>query len=172
TEIKGYLQKDSRTNRVTIHHQELLCQKEPNRRKKTGEYIRTTYRPMGRYCIPAKSQGGKKVGPDTSPESGECRLTELEVELITGKPHQIRAHLASIGHPLVGDSKYGNASVNQLFRQRFGLRWQLLHAYRLQFPVLEGVLAPLSDRCIQAPLPTSYESILAGLTGVYTVDIV
>ena len=163
TEIRGYLQKDSRTNRVTIRQQELLCQKGPNRQKKAGEYIRTTYRPMGRYCIPAKSLDEKKAGPDTSPESGVCCLTELEVELITGKPHQIRAHLASIGHPLVGDSKYGNASVNQLFRRRFGLRRQLLHAYRLHFPVLEGVLAPLSDRCIQAPLPAYFEAIVQGL---------
>ena len=163
TEIQGYLQKDSHTNRVTIRRQQLLCQKELHRQKKAGEYIRTTYRSMGQYCIPAKSLEGKKAGPDTSPESGVCAFTELEVELITGKPHQIRAHLASIGHPLVGDNKYGNASVNQLFCQRFGLRWQLLHAYRLQFPVLEGVLAPLSGRYIQAPLPAYFEAILQEL---------
>ncbi|MBO5282282.1 MAG: RluA family pseudouridine synthase, partial [Lachnospiraceae bacterium] len=86
--------------------------------------------------------------------------------LITGKTHQIRAHLASIGHPLIGDGKYGDAKVNQLLKQRFGLSWQLLHAQRLEFPPLEGALAALSGRQIQAPLPELYKKILAGMQSI------
>jgi len=154
TELQGYLQKDSRANRVTVRP---LPQK-------AGEYIRTAYRPIKRYCIPTAPLGKQQKRPADWSKYDARVFTELEVELITGKSHQIRAHLASIGHPLVGDGKYGNASVNQLFRQRFGLRWQLLHAWRLQFPALEGVLAPLSGSCIQAPLPTAYEAILTELS--------
>lgn len=132
-QIASYLQKDSRTNQV------MISQDGP------GDYIRTAYRPLQQYCLC---------------QSGTLCFTELEVELITGKTHQIRAHLASIGHPLIGDGKYGDTQINQLLGQRFGLRWQLLHAYQLRFPALEGVLTPLSGRSIQAPLPTYFDVIL------------
>ncbi|MDE7224975.1 MAG: hypothetical protein K2O34_14505, partial [Acetatifactor sp.] len=107
-------------------------------------------------CVFAGRQGN--IPKENKPET--LCFTELEVELITGKPHQIRAHLASIGHPLIGDGKYGDTQINQLLKQRFGLRWQLLHAYQLQFPALEGTLAPLSRRSVLAPLPAYYEAIL------------
>ncbi len=90
--------------------------------------------------------------------------TATEVELITGKTHQIRAHLASMGHPLVGDCKYGDARINHIFLQKFGLAWQLLHACRLEFPSLEETaLTTLSGRIIQAPLPEYYEAIVGEL---------
>lgn len=62
------------------------------------------------------------------------RYTLLEIELITGKTHQIRAHLASIGHPIVGDFKYGDEAVNMELRKTCGVNHQLLHAYRLELP--------------------------------------
>lgn len=87
-------------------------------------------------------------------------LTYLEVELITGKSHQIRAHLASIGHPLLGDYKYGNPSVNDTYKEKCGLSAQLLHAYRMEFPSLSGTLAGLSERAIKAPLPGYFRFLL------------
>ncbi|MDO5156343.1 MAG: RluA family pseudouridine synthase [Eubacteriales bacterium] len=60
--------------------------------------------------------------------------TLLRVWLITGKTHQIRAHLCSIGHPIVGDGKYGNKPINDRLRKDFSLKHQLLHAYEMQFP--------------------------------------
>lgn len=93
--------------------------------------------------------------------------TLLEVELITGRSHQIRAHLASIGHPILGDPKYGDAVQNRRYREEFGLKHQLLHAYRLELPKLEGSLSYLSNRVFIAPLPQLFGEIVRkkGLEG-------
>lgn len=53
----------------------------------------------------------------------------LEIELITGKTHQIRAHLAHIGHPILGDGKYGINSINKKFK----CKYQMLESYKIQF---------------------------------------
>lgn len=65
----------------------------------------------------------------------------LEIELITGKTHQIRAHLSAYGHPIVGDSKYGGKRKEGVYP-----KYQLLHAYRVVFPVLDGELTHLSNK--------------------------
>jgi len=92
------------------------------------------------------------------------KYTYLEVELITGKTHQIRAHLASIEHALVGDTKYGVSDVNQHFQKKYKLDNQLLHAYRLEFPRLDGCLESLSEMVFLAPLPKEFKAILKDLT--------
>ena len=84
-------------------------------------------------------------------------LSLLEIHLVTGKTHQIRAHLSSIGHPILGDYKYGNRKLND----RYGIESQLLHAYRLEFPVLPEAdpLADLSGKVFTAPEPDSFARI-------------
>lgn len=79
-------------------------------------------------------------------EEGENAL--LEVELITGRTHQIRAHLAHIGHPILGDDKYGDRLLNR----RMGIKRQQLWATRLVFEA-EGALAYLNGRsfCVKCP---------------------
>ncbi len=74
----------------------------------------------------------------------------LEVELITGKTHQIRAHLASCGNPLAGDVKYGAMRDMQL-------KHYLLHSYKLCFGKCEGVLAGVSNMVIKAPIPPEFD---------------
>ena len=87
-------------------------------------------------------------------------MTLLDVHLITGRTHQIRAHLASIHHPIVGDFKYGEAEINQVYLRKYGVRSQLLHARRMEFPELTGVLGGLSNRIFTAALPEGFYQIL------------
>lgn len=98
--LEGYLYKDESQNKVTVYDQ-----------KPEGidtEAIKTYVKVLKYY---------------------EDR-TDLEVELITGKSHQIRAHLSSIGHPILGDPKYGDRDFNLKYQKRE----QELVAYKLVFP--------------------------------------
>ena len=82
----------------------------------------------------------------------------LKVELITGKSHQIRAHLSFLGYPVIGDGKYGLKSENTGYR-RMGLNSQFLHSYEIQFPKLEGEFAYLSGKKFNAQLPERLEKV-------------
>ena len=66
-------------------------------------------------------------------------MSLLEIDLLTGRTHQIRAHMAHIGHPLVGDGKYGKNADNK----KVGLSWQALYSYRLRFAFTETPAAQL-----------------------------
>lgn len=87
-------------------------------------------------------------------------ITLLEVELITGKTHQIRAHLAQQGHPLIGDYKYGDKRINDEYKKKYGISSQLLHAYRLEFPDMRGCLKDLSGLVITAREPDIFQALL------------
>lgn len=87
-------------------------------------------------------------------------LTLLEVHLITGRSHQIRAHLASIGHPILGDPKYGDIDANCRYRASHGIHAQLLHAYRVEFPKIKGTLGNLSGRVFTAPMPEAFDRVM------------
>lgn len=132
--IKGYLVKDEVKNRVTISEA-------PDSKTPGGEAspIHTAYTPIAMTK----------------------EYTLLEVELITGKPHQIRAHLASIGHPLIGDYKYGIKDLNNRFKEKYGLEHQLLHACRVEFPGTESDMGKsLSGKSILAPEPDLFRELV------------
>ena len=70
----------------------------------------------------------------------------LDITLLTGRTHQIRVHMAYIKHPIVGDSKYGDFEANRLFKQKYGLSTQFLHAYKMGFGDLPAPLNNLSRK--------------------------
>lgn len=105
-------------------------------------------------------EGALPIETRYRPLSSSGRSTLLEVELITGRPHQIRAHLASMGHPLAGDTKYGDKTYNKYYREAYHLDHQFLHAFRLEIPEITGKLSYLSGRTFQAPLPELFQHIL------------
>ena len=88
------------------------------------------------------------------------KYTLLDVQLLTGRTHQIRVHMNAIGHPVVGDGKYGDFKDNRLFKETFNYDSQFLHAYLLKFNVNQGVLAYLNGRTFESSLPEKELEIL------------
>ena len=131
--IEGFLMKDEKHNKVSVVPSDTngLKQSMQSAGEPQAAYIRTAYKPL-------------KAGEDK---------TLLEVELFTGKTHQIRAHLASIGHPLLGDYKYGDRAWNDIYQKKYHIRSQLLHAYKVVFPQLEEPFEDISGKTFYAELP-------------------
>ena len=81
------------------------------------------------------------------------------IGLITGRTHQIRAHMASIGCPILGDSKYGNNTANRELK----LKYQALCAWELILPRFTSPdFADLSGKTFRAPKPWYYQQVLDG----------
>ena len=104
--------------------------------------------------------GASPIETSYEPLAHNREMTLLKVHLITGRTHPIRSHLAYIGHPILGDPKYGDADWNRLFLKKYGLRNQLLHAAWLRIPRIEGTLGYLSERRFFAPVPGQFMEIL------------
>lgn len=85
-----------------------------------------------------------------------ARYSLLECRIETGRTHQIRVHMASIGCPILGDKAYGNRSENAFSERQYGIKRQLLHAYSLSF------LHPLSQKqiTVQAPYKADMKRII------------
>ncbi len=147
--LEGYHQKDKNTNQAKIYFSK------PLQNPELYDSIITVYQ-----SLEIKSN-----------------YSYLEIELVTGKTHQIRAHLAAYGHPIVGDSKYGKCS-SHVFQNRKSSydkiqnnrtdsrkdihadfpKFQLLHAYRIVFPMLEGELNYLSNKEFICEEPITFKN--------------
>lgn len=120
---------------------------------KDEEY--TIHKPIGRHPSERKKMAvNEKNGKDAITHVRVLerfeKYTYIECELETGRTHQIRVHMASIGHPLLGDEVYGNG------KSPYKLEGQTLHAYVL------GVRHPRTEEYIEvrAPLPAYFEHLL------------
>ena len=82
--------------------------------------------------------------------SGGGRVSLVELELVTGRPHQARVHLASIGHPIVGDTKYGHKNTGDEASRL------MLHAYSLSFPEDLDLPERLRGLMVESPLPRAF----------------
>ena len=89
--------------------------------------------------------------------------TLLDVQLLTGRTHQIRAHMSYIRHHVVGDIKYGDYKVNNIFKREFGFENQFLHAYKLKFLAINGPLNYLKNKDFSVDLPLELQEILKKL---------
>ena len=101
-----------------------------------------------------ESPGAAMIETAFTPLCTKNGFTLLQVQLFTGKSHQIRAHLQSLGYPMAGDTKYGNPAVNRKLRERYHLNHQLLHAGRLVLPDIPE---------ITDPLPAEFQNVADGL---------
>ena len=87
----------------------------------------------------------------------------LNVQILTGRTHQIRVHLASVGYPVVGDAKYGDFKANKEVKEKYKFENQFLTAYKLSFKNLKGHLSYLSGKSFEVSLPENEEKLLKQL---------
>jgi len=93
------------------------------------------------------------------------KYTLLKVKLITGKTHQIRAHLASINHAIVGDYKYGDRKINDYLKKKYNISCQLLHSYQMNFPLIKDDPMGVSNKTIIAPLSKEFQNVISDFFG-------
>ena len=103
-----------------------------------------------------KREGASEIHTAYRPVKCEKGLTLLEVHLITGRTHQIRAHLSSIGHGILGDPKYGDKKLSEKWK----VKYQLLHACRLELDGFTGDFAKYNGKVITANVPKTFEKIM------------
>jgi 23S rRNA pseudouridine955/2504/2580 synthase len=117
--------------------------------------------PLKKFNLP---NGERRVRVDASGKTALSRVKLLrggnfysiiQVELVTGRTHQIRVHCLAQGHPIAGDDKYGDKEFNRNLRRR-GIRRLMLQASSLELPLS----AYTSESVINAPLPAEFELLL------------
>ncbi len=102
--------------------------------------------------------GGKAATSIFHRDSVFNKATLVNIDLITGRTHQIRVHSASMGHPVLGDTKYGDRLLNREFK-KIGLKRMFLHAKQLSF------ISPVTKKkiTIEAPIDTTLSNFLVKL---------
>lgn len=135
--IDGYLYKNTKTNKVTISKSPI----------EDSSYIQTAYEPIKTYFITINNK--------------KMPITLLKIKLITGKTHQIRAHLASINHGLLGDDKYGSPKLNQELKKQYKINYQILHSFQLCFKDTSDLTAlnNMNNQIIEAPITKEIKTL-------------
>ena len=128
--LEGYLKKDHEDNQVRLV-----------KKSEDAQHIEILYEAEETY---------RKEG---------ITFTRVEIELLTGRSHQIRVQMAGEGHPLLGDKKYGTKESIEASRE-LGIKRQMLHAGLLSFPAFEEGFEGVSEKSFRAPLPEDMEKLI------------
>lgn len=104
-------------------------------------------------------ENSKKITMEVKTVQSNGAYSLLEINLITGRSHQIRAHLSYLGNPVAGDTKYGDKEINSVLLNKYGLNYQFLYAYKLNFRTMSGKLKYLQNKTITAALPPFLKKI-------------
>ncbi len=124
--------------------------------------LRKSFERKKMVVAPLKS-GAKPAITKYHPIKNFNDYTLLDISLLTGRTHQIRAHMSYIRHHVVGDIKYGDYKINNVFKREFDFENQFLHAYKLKFLDIKGPLNYLKNREFSCNLPPELEEILKKL---------
>jgi len=106
-----------------------------------------------------EEEGSKEIHTMIKVISSSEQYSLLEINLITGRSHQIRAQLSSMGYPIIGDRKYGDRGENKYFKDVFGLTHQFLYAYKIYFNKTVGNLKYLEGYGFITKIPDLYDNI-------------
>lgn len=108
-------------------------------------------------------KNGKEAITEYNLIDGNDEYSLLDVNLITGRTHQIRVHLSYNKLPIVGDEKYGDFNLNKKFKEEFDYEKQFLHAYSITFKNVKGCLSYLSNKTFKASLKEKEKEVLKRL---------
>ncbi len=103
--------------------------------------------------------GFKKISMNVKTIQTCGTFSLLELELLTGRSHQLRAHLSYLGNPIVGDKKYGESKINSFFENKYGLSYQFLYSYKLIFRDCSEKFSYLENKTIAVALPPVFKKI-------------
>ena len=121
--------------------------------------LRKSFERKKMVVAPLKS-GAKQAITKYHPVEQFKDYTLLDIQLLTGRTHQIRAHMSYIRHHVVGDIKYGDFKINNVFKREFNFENQFLHAYKLKFLDIKGPLNYLKNQEFSVNLPNELQEIL------------
>lgn len=104
-------------------------------------------------------KGAKEIVTKVSNIDSIGQFSVIDIDLITGRSHQIRAHLSWLGNPIVGDPKYGDKKTNAFFKERYNLENQFLVAHKLIFRRCPESIKYLEGKTITMALPQLFKKI-------------
>ncbi|MFA6941940.1 MAG: RluA family pseudouridine synthase [Clostridiaceae bacterium] len=122
-------------------------------------YIKKDERINKSVVIKEEEEGAKNISMNIKTETTCGSFSLIEIELMTGRSHQIRAHLNSLGHAIIGDPKYGDKEINNYFNNKYSLEYQYLYAYKLIFRDCPDYLSYLNNETILESIPPIYKRI-------------